>query len=132
MKKNKKKIILIEDDMAIIDVYKVAMGNTDIDMEVISWGKEAIEKIKEMQEGKREKPSLVLLDLFLPDIDGREILKEIKENDKTKDITVFILSNYTNVKKEQPEEYETSADKVILKAEITPTQLVTLIEKQLK
>jgi len=132
MKKNKKKIILIEDDMAIIDVYKVAMGNTDIDMEVISWGKEAIEKVKEMQEGKREKPSLVLLDLFLPDIDGREILKEIKENDKTKDITVFILSNYTNVNNKQKEETENKADKVILKAEITPTQLVALIEKQLK
>lgn len=132
MKKNKKKIILIEDDMAIIDVYKVAMGNTDIDMEVISWGKEAIEKIKEMQEGKREKPSLVLLDLFLPDIDGREILNVIKENDKTKDITVFILSNYTNVNNKQKEETEAKADKVILKAEITPTQLVALIEKQLK
>ncbi len=127
-----KKIILIEDDPAIIDVYKMAMknSNVNVDMEVISWGKEALREIKEMQEGKREKPSLVLLDLFLPDIDGREILKEIKGNDKTKEIAVFILSNYTNVKVEQAEEIK--ADKVVLKAEITPTQLVDLIKKQLK
>ena len=127
MKKNVKKMILIEDDPAIIDVYKMAMKNTDIDMEVINWGKEAIKEIKEMQEDKRERPGLVLLDLILPDINGVEILKEIKGNDKTKDIIVFILSNYTNIKIEQTDKIK--ADKIILKTEITPTQLVSLIKR---
>ena len=130
MAKNKKKIFLIEDDAAIIDVYKTAFDLAGINTEVIIWGKQAIEKIRQIQCGNLEKPCLVLLDLILPDINGLEILKEIKQNDKTKDITVFVLSNYTSQDFGQADGIK--PEKFILKTSITPTSLVKLIQMQLK
>lgn len=128
--KNKKGIILIEDDQAIIDVYKMAMKLEGINLEVIKWGKTALEELESIQSGKREKPNLIILDLILPDISGTEIFKKIKENSKSCDIAVFILSNYTNPELENIGGI--SADKFILKTSITPTQLVKLVKKYIE
>lgn len=125
-KKNKKQILLIEDDSAIIDVYQSAFNASGIDAEVITLGKQAIEKIKKIQQGEAEKPSLVLLDLILPDINGMEILKEIRKNDTTKNIVVFVTSNYTS--EELNHDEDAKPDKFILKTNITPAELVKLIK----
>lgn len=130
MELSKKTIFLIEDDPAITDVYKTAFTAAGINFEVMAWGKQAIEKIREIQGGRAEKPALVLLDLILPDMNGVEILKEIKGNEKTKDIAVFVLSNYANV--ELPQTGGAKPDRFILKTSITPTKLIKLIETQLK
>lgn len=127
-----KNIILIEDDENIIEVYKAAFkAGNGINLEVIKWGREAVEKIKEIREKNLEKPSLVIIDLILPDINGAEILKEIKGNPATKDILVFVLSNFTNpdILKEDS---EIKPDKFILKTSITPTELVKLIKEEIK
>jgi len=129
MNKNKK-VLLIEDDESIADVYMEAFKASKINVEVIKWGADAMTKIKNIEAGKEEKPSLVLLDLILPDINGVEIFKEMKKNDATKNIPVFILSNYTNA--ELPKINGIAPEKLILKSSITPTQLVELVKKQLK
>lgn len=126
MESNKKTVFLIEDDAAIIDVYKTAFKAAGISVETMAWGKQAMEKIKEVQSGKAEKPGLILLDLILPDMNGTEILKEIKGNEKTKDIVVFVFSNYTN---ENSLINGIKPDKFILKTGITPTELVKLAKE---
>jgi len=123
------KILLIEDDAAIIDVYETAFKAAKIDVETITWGRQALEKVKEMQAGKVEKPSLVLLDLILPDINGSEILNAIKKNEATKDILVFVLSNYAD---KNPDPDRAKPDKFILKTDIAPTELANLVKKVLK
>ena len=90
---------------------------------------EMLEKVKEMQAGKVEKPSLVLLDLILPDINGSEILNAIKKNEATKDILVFVLSNYAD---KNPDPDRAKPDKFILKTDIAPTELANLVKKVLK
>ncbi|MBI1866477.1 MAG: response regulator [Candidatus Staskawiczbacteria bacterium] len=127
---SKSKVFLIEDELDIMFLYKSALKAADIDVEGIPTGKEAMEKVKEVQEGKREKPSLVLLDLVLPDINGLDILNALKKNEKTKDIAVFILSNYSsealrNISYIKP-------DKFFVKAEITPNKLADIVKNQLK
>jgi|SRR3989338_3212255 len=129
MKKPKNKIFLIEDELDIMAIYKTALNEAGIEVEDISTGKEAMEKIKEVQEGKREKPTLVLLDLVLPDINGLEILYALRKHEATKDIAVFILSNYSsdalhNMSYIKP-------DKFLLKANTKPTQLVEIVKQQI-
>jgi DNA-binding response OmpR family regulator len=130
MAKGKKKVFLIEDEKDIMYLNKTALGHAGFEVLAADSGKEAMEEVKRMQVGNEPLPDLVLLDLVLPDLNGLEILREIRENEKTKAIKVFILSNYTsesllNMKYIQP-------DKFILKSTITPTQLVDLINEELK
>ena len=124
-----KKIILVEDDPAIIDIYETLMKKAHFDVRVISLGQEVINMIKNIEEGTELKPDIILLDLILPDINGIEVFKEIKKNKKTKDIKIFILTNQKDV---QPQQLgDEKPDKFIIKANISPTQLLELIKEYL-
>lgn len=124
-----KKIILVEDDPAIIDIYQILMKKAGFDVRVISSGQEVVNMIKNIEEGTEPKPDIILLDLILPDINGTEVFKEIKKNKKTKDIKIFILTNQQDV---QPEQLgDEKPDKFIIKANISPTQLLELIKEYL-
>lgn len=124
-----KKIILVEDDSAIIDVYETLMKKANFDVRVISLGQEVITMIKNIEEGTELKPDIILLDLILPDIDGIEVFKEIKKNKKTKDIKVFILTNRQDVQLQQLG--DAKPDKFIIKADTSPTQLLKLLKEYL-
>ncbi len=95
-----KKILLIEDDQdhaALITDLLKETDVPDIKTEVIlkKDGKEAIDYFQyEMQ----SQPSLVILDLKLPKIDGMDVLKFIKNNSKHCEIPVIILSTSTDQK----------------------------------
>lgn len=130
MKKPQNKILFVEDEFEMMHIYKTALQEAKIKVESAVSGKDAMEMIKEIQEGKKEKPDLVLLDLVLPDINGLEILYALKKNEATKDISVFILSNYSsdallNMTYIKPEKF-------LIKADIPPTQLVNIIKDWLK
>ena len=127
----KKTILLVEDDVALVDVYKIAIRDLkNVDLEVASLGKKAMDRIKGIKAGTSEKLDLVLLDLSLPDMNGIDILKEIRSNDKTKDIPVFVLSNYEI--NQIPELEQIKPDKFIQKTSINPTQFVEIIKEQLE
>lgn len=122
----KKKILLVEDDPAILDIYKITMKKAGFETETADSGQMAINLIKEAS----EKPDMVLLDLILPDINGTEVLREIRKNEATKDIFVFIL---TNQKEGQLLDADgIRPDRVIIKADITPTQLLEIIKEQFR
>ena len=53
----------------------------------------AFDGVEGLEIAKKEKPDLILLDLILPKKDGFEVLKELKEDDNTKDIPVIVLTN---------------------------------------
>ena len=89
---------------------------------------------KDGQEGltliAKEKPSLVLLDLVLPKIDGKEVLKKIKEDAATKDIPVFVLSNLS-ADADQRETIALGATGFFVKAMTLPSAIVDAVKKQL-
>jgi len=80
------KVLLVEDTTDIVDIVSVTLKLRWPDLELISssLGKEGIEL------AKKEQPDLVLLDLGLPDIDGFQVLRSIR--DFSDDIPVVILS----------------------------------------
>ena len=98
MKKRRYKpieILLIEDNEGDIVLTVEALKTTKIvnNLMVIEDGEKALAYLREEGEYKgRPVPDLILLDLNLPKIDGREILHIIKNDDKIKFIPVVILT----------------------------------------
>ncbi len=127
----KKTILFVEDDIATIDVYKTALEAAGFDVDPMLLGEEAVRRIKEIEQGEAKKPDLILLDLLLPDINGIEVLEEIRKHEKTKNMLVLILTNYSS------KELETrglllKAEKYLLKTDYPPSKLVELVKKELK
>ena len=118
--------MLVEDDPAIIDIYVTSMTGAHFDVDSVTLGQVAITKIKNIVAKEEQKPDIILLDLILPDINGMEVLKEVRSNDATKDIAVFILSN--QAKEELQNLGGAKPDKFIIKANTTPTELLEMIK----
>jgi len=119
-----KKVLLIEDDQFIIDIYSTKLKEEGFEVELAINGEKAIEKTK-------EKPDLILLDIVLPGIDGWEILREIKKDESTKSIPVIVLSNLSQ-KSEVENSLKMGAVKYLIKSNYTPSQVVKEIKECLR
>jgi len=124
-------IWLIEDDVPLIEMYTEALKMGGFEVETTTTGYESMDKIEKIREGKERKPDLVLLDLLLPDINGIQILQEIRQYKETKDLPVFILTNYTAPELREMG-FELKVERYLLKTDYTPSQLVELIKERLK
>ena len=122
-----KKILIVEDDSAILDIYKTVFGKFDFNVQTSSSGKDTLRIVEEIKKGDSEKPAVVLLDLILPDMDGTEILKAIKSDDSIKDIKVFIMTNKEALGVDLPAGIK--PDEFIVKANVTPIDIVELVKK---
>ena len=134
---NKKSIILyIEDDGMLMNMYKdlfTTHGFDFVGAKNFTDGKKLIEK---------SNPNIILLDLLLPDksewiptelnVDfGIELLKKIKNNPKTADIPVIILSNIdeSNIVEDAK---KFGADDYMIKANVLPKEVLAKVQKILK
>lgn len=91
MKKNQ--ILLVEDNEGDIVLTSEAFEESSckVNIQVARNGKEAINILFDLNEDT-QLPDLILLDINLPLLNGHEVLKKIKENEKTKHIPVIILT----------------------------------------
>ena len=82
-----KHTVLAVDDipMNLLLISKI-LSRLNITISTATNGREALEFIE------KNKPSLVLLDLMMPEIDSYEVLRRLRENSETKDLRVVILS----------------------------------------
>ncbi|MBC7474079.1 MAG: response regulator [Candidatus Sericytochromatia bacterium] len=122
-------ILLVEDNLADIRLTKEVLKDSKVSNNIhpVMDGVEAISFLK--KEGKYQnvpRPDLILLDLNLPKKDGREVLEEIKKDDKLKRIPVVIL---TTSKAEQDiiKSYNLHANCYITKP-VNLEQFITIVE----
>jgi two-component system alkaline phosphatase synthesis response regulator PhoP len=82
----KQKILVIDDEQDIVRIVKDLLESEGYFVTTAKNAAEAFKKIKE------SRPDLIVLDLKLPGIDGLEICRSVKNDPKTTDISVIILS----------------------------------------
>lgn len=76
MRMGKRSILLVDDDSDILFHYKNILNNNDFNVECVSYGEQAITKVKE------KKYDLVILDIMLPDIRGDKLALELRHIDQ--------------------------------------------------
>ena len=84
--KMSKRILLCEDDTSIVDVTNTILDELGYTVEVCTHSEEVLKRVK------ITRPDLILLDLWMPHLDGAEITRRLKADPKTKTIPVVILS----------------------------------------
>jgi CheY-like chemotaxis protein len=117
-----KKVLIIEDDVILMRFYNKLLTAEGYEVEMADDGREGIRKIKST------KPSLILLDIMLPEMNGIEVLEIIKANPETKDIPVVVL---TNLAGRNDAEYalEKGADRYLIKSKNEPKKVLSVIKE---
>ena len=114
-------IFLVEDDPQLQDMYKRKLEHEQYSILIAGTGQEALELIKE------HTPSIILLDVMLPDgMNGFDILERIKQMPDKKDIPVIL---FTNLSTEEHVAKDMGADAYLVKADTSLDEVVTTIQK---
>lgn len=118
-------VLWVEDDTFLSNLLKVKLEREGCTSLYAENGARALELLKD------HTPDVILLDLILPDMNGFEILKKIKADDRTKSAPVIILSN---VGQESDIEQTRALGAVqhLVKAEHDPDEIVNEIVSVLK
>ena len=120
-----KKILLIEDDPFLIDIYTTKLEDSGFSVEVATEGEAGLKKLR------KEKFDLLILDIVLPNVDGWEVLEEIEKEEKFKNLKIIVFSNLGQ-KEEVEKGLNLGAVKYFIKAHYTPSEAVEEIKKTLK
>lgn len=82
----KGKILVVEDEESLLMLERILLSSKGYTVTGVMNGKSALEEIA------ANKPDLVILDIMLPEMDGFEVCRLIKENPETRDIPVVMLT----------------------------------------
>lgn len=117
----KRKVLLVEDDSFLSDIYQVKMTNEGFEVTAAMNGLEAIESLE-----NGLKPDLILLDIIMPYMDGMEVLRRVKSSESWKSIPVVLLTNLSD--KSQIEEcMALGASDYLVKSHYTPSKVMERI-----
>ncbi len=81
-----KRLLLVDDSETVIQFEKLILRGLGYDLSTAKNGKLALEAVKANQ------PDLILLDVMMPEMDGLETLRHLKQNPETQHIPVIMVT----------------------------------------
>lgn len=124
MEQPKPKVLIIDDDPFIIEMYVLKFKDSGFDVQSAQDAKTGLQKIKDFE------PGVVLLDIVMPITNGLEVLLQLKKEDKEK-IKVILLTNLGQ-KEDVEKGIKMGADSYLIKAHFTPSEVVEKVKELLK
>ena len=119
------KVLIIEDDPLMSRMYQKAFAFEQMEVEVAVNGMEGLEKVRTFQ------PTLILLDVMMPEMNGLQVLEKLKADPATQAIPVIVLTNLAGT-----QDAETAltkgAVKYIIKSEHEPKKIVDMVKEVLQ
>ena len=116
-----KVLLLIEDDPLMLRMYKKIFEQEGYEIILAEGGQEGLEK------AKSDKPSLILLDIMMPKMDGFEVLTNLKKDPETKNIPVVVLTNLAGQQDAQ-RALSMGAVKYVIKSEQDPKEVTKIVK----
>jgi len=115
----KNKIIIVDDDDFLVNMYATKFSNSNILVEAFKSGEDFLEKLKTITG-----VSLILLDIIMPGMSGIEILKKMREDKLGENIPVIMLTNQSD-EKDINEAKKLGVVSYIVKSAATPSEVVS-------
>jgi len=123
MEGEKKKILIVDDDGFLLDMYAFKFSQNNFEVHTALGGVEAIKKLKEGL-----KPDIILMDVIMPEMDGFEMFEKINKEKLSENSAKVILSN-----KGQQEDIDRGlalgAAGYIIKVNSTPVEVTDKVMK---
>jgi len=117
-----KKILCIEDEYFISELYVRALTRVGYEVTVEPDGEKAV------QLGLSDQFDIILLDLMIPSLTGVEVLKRLRDPSLAKPLHAkIIITTNLEQREEVREDIEKQADGYLVKAEITPHELIEFL-----
>jgi CheY-like chemotaxis protein len=116
------KILVVEDDPLMLRMYQKIFTFEKHEVDVASDGEEGLAKVLSFN------PTIILLDVMMPKMNGLQVLEQLKANPATKAIPVIML---TNLAGQQDAETALSkgAVKYIIKSEHEPKEIADMVQE---
>ncbi len=89
------KILAVDDDPNALEVLAASLGEAGLDVLTATSGEEALRIVA------KATPDLILLDLMMPDMNGHDLLRELKSNKETSDIPVVVITALDQVEEKE-------------------------------
>lgn len=123
-----KKVLLVEDEPLLIDLYEERFKEEDFDLITAETGEDAL------KQAEGASIDLILLDILLPGINGFEVLRRLKSNIETRDVPVIVLTNLGSEQSDKDKQLALSLGAVdyLVKSYHTPDEMVEIIKKRLE
>jgi len=121
----KELILIVEDDEFFSGLVAQKLDKAGFEALIAYSGEQAFEILKE------KIPSLIILDLMMPEVDGFEVISRLKKDEKTKGIPVVVLSNLGQ-RDEVDKAMALGADDFLIKVNFTLDEIVEKIKEMLQ
>ena len=114
-------VLIVEDEEVLREVYELILTTQGCTVQTAKNGIEALDSLR------KHTPDIMLLDIFMPEMDGREVLKKLDKADfqATKVVVCSNLSDKTVI----DEVLRNGAVKFVLKSDLGPKELIGLIDE---
>ncbi len=116
-------ILLVEDDETLAAMYQLKLEAAGYKADVVHSGAACLAYID------RKKPSLILLDILLPKLNGFQVLKELRKIKSMAQTPVIILTNLVEADVSMSQELASSLGVVdyLVKSKVTPNEVVARV-----
>ena len=108
MPEAKQKILIVEDDLDVADMLNAYFRVQGYEVFTVNWGEDGVRSCL------ASRPDIVILDIRLPDIDGYEVARRLRDNRRTADIPIIFLTEKRD-RSERLQGLELGADDYITK-----------------
>ncbi len=122
MHESKATILIVEDDPLMSRLYSKVFSIEGYEVITAADGEEALSAVH------KNLPTLILLDVMMPKMNGLELLEKLKSDPSTKKIPVIMLTNLAGTA-DAEKAMTLGAVKYIVKSEYEPKQIVGMVKE---